>query len=196
MFCLNENYYLFKLIFSFSFPWASTLAFFGGCSFSDFTPTDHHSKQHILLYFMLFLLFLFSDLLFNCFNCSLLPYQISWSPSTPEISPLRVLDENEHFLLTPSLCHLLSYTLRLCFSTSLALNMLLEGLPKMILSKAINFVYRIILLPHPFFNHNWLFITITSFPAFPQHLSRHMEGFTTSTSPVKQVFSNILSRYL
>lgn len=64
--------------------------------------------------------------------------------------------------------------------------MLLEGLPKMILSKTINFVYNLPFYPS-LLQTELIVHYYHLFPALPKSLSRHMEGFTTFTASAKQV---------
>lgn len=62
MLCLNENWYLFKLLLSFSFPLAPTLFFSLGCSFSHFTLTDAKFQRIYLFYIIVLFNFLISCL--------------------------------------------------------------------------------------------------------------------------------------
>lgn len=119
--CLNKNWYLLTspfLFFSMSFY--CTLLFLR-VQFLSFQLYRHNIPMNIFVVlhcFSCFLIFWFA-----VWQLSPLPCWISWRHSTPKVNYLSVYDETEHFLLTPSMYHLLSYSLRLCLMNLwLALN--------------------------------------------------------------------------
>lgn len=221
VFWLNDTN-LFKMFFSFSESFYSV--FEGEVSLTS-TLHVHQSNIHVLLHCLspffvvvvifFFLggvgggdtrgvcslsvyLFVFPNLPFNYLSFSLLPSWTRWSPSSSENSSLGLWSSWWNWTFSPnaSLCHLLGYILKLWFSAHLTGLECSKGLPNMILSKTINSAYRNFLLTHPFFSCNWLSITITSFPALPKSLSRHIEGFTTLAicqGSLHIIFSGILN---
>lgn len=117
IFCLNVNWY-FSNFFPFLFHEFLLHPFFFEGAVSLTSPLRmQYSKEYLCCTSLGFYL-----LIFWCAVWQLSPFLcwIIWRHSTPTVNHLSVYDETEHLPLTPSLCHLLSNSLRLCFSTSLA----------------------------------------------------------------------------